>query len=127
MITNVIGWILFGLIVGAVARLRAGWALADSASRGELATLLAPLDDPGSAWRENAREVLAYADYRALDFKAALEKYTALANDAEAPDALRARAHAMMLFLQNGGAKDYGTVPPPRPDNAAAPGAVAPQ
>jgi hypothetical protein len=108
--------------VGAVARLRAGWAMADTASRSELQTLLAPLDDPGSAWRENAREVLAYADFRALDFKASLAKYQALASDGEAPDALRARANAMVEFLQNGGAKNYGAVPEPKP--VAAPGAA---
>jgi hypothetical protein len=105
--------------VGAVARLRAGWAMADTASRSELQTLLAPLDDPGSAWRENAREVLAYADFRALDFKASLAKYQALATDGEAPDALRARANAMVEFLQNGGAKNYGAVPEAKPVAAA--------
>jgi hypothetical protein len=110
--------------VGAVARLRAAWAMADTASRTELQTLLAPLDDPGSAWRENAREVLAYADFRALDLKASLAKYQALANDGEAPDALRARANAMVEFLQNGGAKSYGTVPASKP--AEAPAAPAP-
>ena len=81
------------------------------------------------------QEILAYADYRAMDTKAALAKYTALAADPEAPDALRARAKAMADFLKNGGAVDFGTVPPdaaprrrcrraaaaPRPSAAAAP------
>jgi hypothetical protein len=98
--------------VGAVARLRAGWAQADTLSRSELTDWLAPLDKPGSAWRENAREILAYADYRALDMKSAREKYAALAIDPEAPDALRARAKAMSAFLAGGGAVTYGTVPP---------------
>src|SRR6202034_227332 len=38
------GWI------GMIARLRASWALADSASRNELEDLLKPLNQPGNAW-----------------------------------------------------------------------------
>jgi hypothetical protein len=109
--------------IGAVARLRAAWALAESASRGELTELLKPLDQPGNAWRENAQEVLAYADYRAMDTKSALAKYSLLALDPEAPDALRARAKAMAAFLKNGGAISYGSVPadaPAPPPQAAA-------
>ena len=114
--------------VGAVARLRAGWGLADDANRADLAKLLAPLDRPGSAWRELAEEVLAYADYRALDLKAATSRYAALEKDPAAPDALRSRARAMAAFLGNGGAITYGTVPPdampaaglPSTDQAAA-------
>jgi hypothetical protein len=98
--------------IGSVARLRAAWAQSDTATRSDLAAWLAPLDQPGSAWRENAREVLAYADYRAMDLKAAQAKYAALAIDPQAPDALRSRAKAMAAFLQSGGAVTYGTVPP---------------
>ena len=98
--------------IGMVARLRAAWVSADTATRSELADLLAPLNQPGNAWRENALEVLAYADYRAMDMKSAQTKYAALAVDPEAPDALRARAKAMAAFLKAGGAVTYGTVPP---------------
>ncbi len=108
--------------VGAAARLRAAWAQADSATRSDLASWLAPLDQPGNAWRANAREVLAYADYRAMDMKGAQTKYAALAADPEAPESLRARAKAMATFLQSGGAVTYGTVPadaPPAPPTAA--------
>lgn len=115
--------------VGSVARLRAAWILADSATRADLATLLEPLNKPGNPWRENAQEVLAYADYHALDMKSARAKYDALAMDAEAPDALRARAKAMAAFLKNGGAVAFGTVPPeaiPLPPAAAAPATRAP-
>ena len=120
--------------IGMVARLRAAWALADSDNRADLADLLKPLDVPGSAWRENAQEVLAYADYRAMDTKSALAKYASLAVDPQAPDALRNRAQAMAAFLKNGGAMSYGTVPadaiPTPPQVAgvapAAPAAAAP-
>jgi hypothetical protein len=109
--------------IGMVARLRAAWALSDTASRADLANLLKPLDQPGNAWRENAEEVLAYADYRAMDMKSALAKYSALAVDPQAPDALRNRAQAMAAFLKNGGAVSYGTVPAdavPTPPQAGA-------
>jgi len=114
--------------VGMVARLRAAWALADSAPRTELATLLEPLNTQGNAWREDAQEVLAYADYRAFDTKSALAKYTELSVNPDAPDALRTRAKAMVSFLKNGGGANFGTVPaeaPPVPPAAAAPTAPA--
>ena len=113
--------------VGAVARLRAAWATADTASRKDLADLVKPLDQPGSPWRQNAQEVLAYADYRAMDTKGALAKYAILAADPESPDSLKRRAQAMTDFLKGGGAVAYGTVPapPPVPNAAAAPGAPA--
>jgi hypothetical protein len=112
--------------VGSVARLRAAWAQADVMTRPALAAWLAPLDQPGNPWRENAQEVLAYADYHALDMKSAEAKYSALANDAEAPDNLRARAKAMAAFLKNGGAVTYGTVPPDVVPTPPAPPAPAP-
>ena len=98
--------------IGAVARLRAGWVLAETAPRAEIAELLKPLDQPGSAWRSNAREILAYADYRAMDLKAAQTKYNELALAPESTEGLRSRAKAMADFLKNGGAKSYGSVPP---------------
>ena len=107
-------------LIGSVARLRAAWGLAESASRADLAELLKPLDQPGNAWRPNAREVLAYADYRAMDTKSALTKYNELALDPAGPEGLRARAKAMADFLKNGGATSYGTVPA----DAVAPGPV---
>jgi len=118
--------------VGAVARLRAAWATADTASRKDLTDLVKPLDQPGSPWRQNAQEVLAYADYRAMDTKGALAKYAVLAADPESPDSLRRRAQAMTDFLKGGGAVSYGTVPAPlapampAPNAAATPAAPAP-
>jgi hypothetical protein len=106
--------------IGMVARLRAAWALADSASRNQLEDLLKPLNRPGSAWRQNAQEVLAYADYRAMDMKSALAKFSALAADPQAPDSTRRRAEAMAAFLKNGGAVSFGSVPPDAPAPEAA-------
>ncbi len=108
--------------IGSVARLRAAWALADTGRRADLTELLTPLDQPGNAFRQNAQEVLAYADYRAMNSKAALAKYSELALDPESPESLRARAKAMVEFLKNGGATNYGSVPAdavPQPPQAA--------
>lgn len=98
--------------IGSVARLRAAWASADTSTRNQLAELLKPFDQAENPWRQNAQEVLAYADYRALDMKSAQAKYAALAADPQSPDSLKARARAMAEFIKNGGARDFGTVPP---------------
>lgn len=109
---------------GAVARLRQGWALADTNSRTDLETLLAPLRQPSSAWKQMADEILAYSDYHNNQIAKAATEFTALANDAGAPAQLRVRAKAMGDYLKQGAGKDFGSVPPPAP--IPAPGAVAP-
>jgi hypothetical protein len=111
--------------IGSVARLRAAWALADTAPRPALAELLKPLDQPGNAWRGNAREILAYADYRAMDVKAAQTKYDELSLASDSSEGVRARARAMADFLKNGGTTSYGTVPADAAPPAAAPPAPA--
>jgi len=108
--------------VGAVARLREAWALADTSSRTDLETLLAPLREPSSAWKQLADEILAYSDYHNNQMAKAADEFNALANDTGSPQQLRVRARAMAAFLKQGGAKDFGTVPPPAP--LPAPGAV---
>jgi hypothetical protein len=106
--------------IGAVARLRAAWILSANASRADLETLLAPLDTPTSAWRQLAREILAFSDYRGAKVKQASAEYHALAEDAQAPDGLRIRARAMAAFLDSGAGSDSGTVPPPQAPAAPA-------
>ena len=108
---------------GAVARLRQGWALADTSSRADLESLLAPLREPAGAWKQMADEILAYSDYHNNQIDKAATEFTALANDANAPQQLRVRAKAMGDYLKQGAGKDFGTVPPPAP--VPAPGAVA--
>ena len=60
-----------------------------------------------------AREVLAYADYRAGKIKEAPANIDALADDPQCARRAARRARAMAAFLQSGGARDFGTVPPP--------------
>ncbi|MDE1940488.1 MAG: tetratricopeptide repeat protein [Alphaproteobacteria bacterium] len=99
--------------LGEVARIRAAWAMADTASKSELQTLLAPLTDQKSAWRFMAQEILAYCDFREGKLKEAESEYESLAAEPTAPDTLRQRAIAMSSFIRTGGGANYGTVPPP--------------
>ena len=114
---------------GAVARLRQAWAIVDTTPRTDLESLLAPLREPTGAWKQLADEVLAYSDYHNNQMPKAAQEFETLANDANAPGQLRVRARAMAAFLKQGGAKDFGTVPPlappPAPDAMPAPPAGA--
>jgi len=104
--------------IGAVARIRAGWAEADTASRADLENLLRPLNDNANAWRFLAREILAYSDWRAGKVLAASGEFNQLAADNNAPDSLRNRTRAFAQFLAGGGATKVGDVPPLAPPPA---------
>jgi hypothetical protein len=60
-----------------------------------------------------AGEILAYADYRAGDLKAAQAGFESIAKSSDATRPLRGRAEAMATFIKGGGDKEYGTVPKP--------------
>jgi hypothetical protein len=112
--------------IGAVARLRAGWAIVDTTSRADLQALLAPLETPSSAWKPMADEILAYSDYRNHDLAKATQEFDALATDPATPGELKSRARAMAAFLKQGGEKNFGAVPPPTSAHTPLAGAVAP-
>ncbi len=118
--------------IGSVARLRAGWTLADSAKREDLQSLLQPLLDGGGAWKPQAQEILAYSDYRTGKALVAASEFNQIVADPQASEALKNRAHAFAVFLSTGGASNFGTVPPPAPIPApgtppdASAGAAAP-
>jgi len=109
--------------IGAVARLRAGWAAADTTSRSDLQSLLAPLETQSSVWKPMADEILAYSDYRNHDTAKATQEFDTLANSPTTPGGLKARARAMAAFLKQGGDKNIGTVPAlgPAPGPASGP------
>ena len=102
---------------------RQGWAIADTSSRADLESLLAPVRGTASSWKPMADEILAYSDYHNNQMAKATQEYNALANDANSPPQLRVRTRAMADFLKQGGGKDFGSVPPPAP--IPAPGTVA--
>jgi len=102
-------------VLGPAARIHAGWALVDTAPKSEIQSLVGPLSDRTNPWHGMARDILAFADYRAGAMQAAIGEYQSLSADADAPAPLRARAGWMVTFLKGGGARNYGTVPPPPP------------
>jgi hypothetical protein len=107
--------------LGDAARMRAAWAEVDSVPRAELEQFLAPLTAQTSEWRFMAREVLAYADYRAGAAQQARKEFQALADDKGSSQSLRDRAHAMAIFISTGGERTYGAVPLPKPAPAPTP------
>ena len=102
-------------LIGSAARLRAAWAIVDTAPRKAVENLVAPLNDAASPWRFMAREVLAYADYRIGDYAAAQREYESVSDDNAAPASLRARTRGMAALIKAGGEKDFGIVPPAAP------------
>jgi hypothetical protein len=96
-----------------IARLRLGWAEADTMSEKDMQTLLAPLTDPANAFHYMANELLAYVDFRLGKVTDAQKAYRLLANDPATPDGIKGRATAMADFLGAGGDRNVGTVPPP--------------
>jgi hypothetical protein len=99
--------------LGAVARIRAAWIMVESAPKSDLEAWLAPLNVQSNPWHFMAREIMAYADYRAGALAVAGTEYRQLADDKDAPSGLRGRANAMAIFIKAGGDKNFGTVPKP--------------
>jgi hypothetical protein len=87
-------------VVSGTAKVRLAWTLADSAPRGEIETLIAPLAGPDSPWRFSAAELRAYLDLQAGKRTEAMAQYQKLADDTAAPDNLRQRAGAIAQYLK---------------------------
>jgi hypothetical protein len=117
-------------LLAPTARLRAAWAIVETAPRSDVEALLAPLADPLSPWHPMAREILAYADYRDGAAKQALDEFRGIVRDHDSPSGVRQRSDAMATFLAAGGENDFGKVPPLIPQEAgglqAAPSAQSP-
>ncbi len=99
--------------LAAIAKIYLGWALVDQSPKSEIESLLSPLLVAGNAWSPLAREVAAYADYRAGDTNAAIGAYQSIIADANSPQSLRQRALVMTAFLKARGDRNYGKVPAP--------------
>ena len=81
------------------ARLRAAYALADTAKPDELKSRIANFDAAGNPWRHAAREIMAIAAWRTSDYKLASTEVDAILADAETPGALRQRMTALHDLL----------------------------
>jgi hypothetical protein len=85
--------------VKALARIRAGLILADSATLTEMQSRIGDLAETGNIWRHNAREVLGLAAWRGGDFDSARKYFTQINEDEEAPQDLRQRAQVVLALI----------------------------
>lgn len=75
----------------------------DNADPRDLTARLAPLTAPGNPWRYSALEVTALLAQRQGDQARAKEIYQSLADDAKAPQGMRARAAEMLAVMESPG------------------------
>lgn len=124
-------------ILGDNARLKAVFALMDTAPFADIEKRLAPLMEDGRPYRPLAREALAMAKLQAGKAKEARGDFSVLAASLDAPEDLRARAQAAILMIDAGTAaklpqlaKAAADLPKPQAapagPNPFAPGAGAP-
>ena len=85
-----------------LARVRAGYLLAETASPEDLQKRLAVLDGPDSPWRNAVREILASAHYRTGNLMEADRLMNEILADPEAPPSMRQRAEMMVQLLEPG-------------------------
>lgn len=86
----------------ALASIRAALLLADSAPFAELGQRLEPLAQPDGIFRHTARELLAFAAWRAADTAAVKRWADAIAGDPETPQSIRTRIDVLTALADGG-------------------------
>jgi hypothetical protein len=81
------------------ARIRAAFLLVDRGSREDIARRVSDLNAPNNVWRNEAREILALAAYRAKDYAEADRLMNEILTDPDSPQNLRQRAQLMTSLL----------------------------
>jgi hypothetical protein len=81
------------------ARIRAAYLIIDRANRDEIAKRVSDLNAPNSVWRNEAREILALAAYKAGDYAGADRLMNDILSDQDSPPNLRQRAQLMTSLL----------------------------
>ena len=107
-----------GPLMQNVAQVRAALLLVDTAPLADIQGRMKPLDTPEGAFRHSAREILGLAQYKAGDFKAATDTFSAILNDGQTPPGLRRRAELMRTLAA-------ASMPVPAPAASATPPAAA--
>jgi len=92
-----------------LAGVRAGFLLADSASLADLQQRLGPLAEPGRPFRHSARELLAFAAWKANDAATARRYVEMITGDAETPQGVRTRVEVLNALLVADGKADAGS------------------
>ena len=82
-----------------LARIRAGYLLADKLAPAELIKRLGALDNDASEWRGAAREIFALSAYRTGDYSMADRYANAILADGSLPVSLRQRAKLLVELL----------------------------
>lgn len=122
-------------IIADVARLKAAFALLDTAPYKEVETRLAPLTEEGRPYRAVAREALAFAKLRTGDLAGARSDFKVLTLLPGASEGVRGRAQAAIELIDSGSAKAVpeiaraaAALPPPQqlPPGVLPPGMTAP-
>ncbi|WP_407181134.1 tetratricopeptide repeat protein [Bradyrhizobium sp. STM 3562] len=88
-----------GAELQALARIRAGGLLVDSAGYPEMKQRLEADTAPGATFRHSARELLALSAWRANDSAATRQWLDMIALDGDTPPGLRSRAQALQALL----------------------------
>lgn len=83
-----------------LARIKAAYLLADTASPKDLKTRIAGFDNATSPWRSSARELIAFSAYRAGDYKLANLKLTEILADLQATAGAKQRARIFLSVLK---------------------------
>lgn len=95
-----------GPVLQDLAHVRAGLLLVDTAPLAELTRRLEPLTARERPFRHTARELLAFAAWRAGDSGAAKRWYDVITTDADTPESTRSRVEVLMAL--GAGAKGRG-------------------
>lgn len=82
-----------------VARIRAGYALVDTAKPDELLNRLGRYDNDTSIWRNEAREIFGLTAWRTKDYTMANRYFKAIQDDKESTPAMRRRAEMMLQLI----------------------------
>lgn len=82
-----------------LARIRAGYLLADTSKPDELLSRLGSFDKDGQVWRHAAREIFGISAYRTGDYAMADRYMNANFADPDTPQDMRDRAQVMIQLL----------------------------
>lgn len=85
-----------------LAQIRAAFTVADTEDPEILKKRVQPFTGDDSPWRFEARELVAFADFRVRNNEASAAAYAAIAADEAAPATMRTRAEKMVSFLRGG-------------------------
>ncbi len=82
-----------------VARIRAGYLLADTQSPDQLLTRLGRFDKDDALWHNEAREIFGLSAYRVKDFAMADRYFNAISADAKATQGQKQRAQLLLQLI----------------------------